>query len=360
MKRKIIVIRRKMIMVNYTSNEILKNFNGLGIFTRDNYTFVEYVNQLMKFQEETAKLLIGVENAHLVRMTEVVSRFETMARENNLYFDSKVTEGIRALKLISKEIAVAMAGKSGEDRVANTFQYVTRPDAKFYRNVYITDDIEETELDSVVLTKNGFIILEIKNAREDITIAPDGRILFNNSSCYHDISIGEKMDKKRRLLRARLEEEFACRGIEKEVKIDSLLVFSNPSGVRINVHDRFKKENYCLRGSLFNRIDGFETTVEYVDEEFIVMDEILRQIETEQKRFSITFNPEKVKRAFAEAFETLASMTEANEKTVEKNTTVKKMIPLVMLIKKFAGPAVAVSLLAVSEIALGVASRIYK
>ena len=44
-------------MANHKSNEILENFNGLGIFTRDNYTFVEYVDQLMKFQEETAKLV---------------------------------------------------------------------------------------------------------------------------------------------------------------------------------------------------------------------------------------------------------------------------------------------------------------
>lgn len=347
-------------MANHKSNEILENFNGLGIFTRDNYTFVEYVDQLMKFQEETAKLVIGAENAHLVRMSEVVSRCEAMAREKNLHFDSKVTEGIRALKLISKEIAVAMAGKGGEDRVANTFQYVTRPDAKFYRNVYITDGIEETEMDSVVLTKNGFIILEIKNAKEDITLAPDGRVLFNNSSCYHDISIGEKMDKKRRLFRARLEEEFASRGINKEVKIDSLLVFSNPSGVKIHVHDKFKRENYCLRGYLFNRIDGFESATEYIDEELTVMDEILKQIETEQKRFKITFNPDDVKRAFAEAFEVLTPVTEVNEKTVEKNVTVKKTSPLAMWIKKYSGPAVAASLVAVSGIALGAASRIYK
>lgn len=157
-------------MVNYTANEILVNLNEQGILTREDYTFIEYVEQLVKFQEATAKLVIGEENAHLVRMTEVVSRCEAIAREKNLYSNPKVSEGIRALKLISKEIAVAMAGNRGEDRVANTFQYVTRPDAKFFRNVYITDGVEETEMDSVVLTKNGFIILEIKNAKEDITL----------------------------------------------------------------------------------------------------------------------------------------------------------------------------------------------
>ena len=71
-------------MKKYTSKEILENLNEQGILTRNDYTFVEYVDQLMKFQEATAKLVIGEENAHLIRMTEVISRCEAMAREKNL------------------------------------------------------------------------------------------------------------------------------------------------------------------------------------------------------------------------------------------------------------------------------------
>lgn len=65
-------------MANYTANEILVNLNEQGILTREDYTFIEYVEQLVKFQEATAKLVIGEENAHLVRMTEVVSRCEAI------------------------------------------------------------------------------------------------------------------------------------------------------------------------------------------------------------------------------------------------------------------------------------------
>ena len=54
-------------MKKYTSKEILENLNEQGILTRNDYTFVEYVDQLMKFQEATAKLVIGEENAHLVK-----------------------------------------------------------------------------------------------------------------------------------------------------------------------------------------------------------------------------------------------------------------------------------------------------
>lgn len=347
-------------MKKYRSKEILENLNEQGILTRNDYTFVEYVDQLMKFQEATAKLVIGEENAHLVRMTEVISHCEAMAREKNLYYDLRVIEGLRALRVINKEIAISMAGKRGEDRVADTYQYVTRPDARFFRNVYVSDGIEETEIDSVVLTRNGFIILEIKNAKEDITLAPDGRILFNNSSCYHDISIGEKMDMKRRLLKKRLKVEFGKRGIDKEIKIESLLVFSTPKGVRIHVNDRFKQENYCFRGSLFNRIDGFQSSVQYTDEEIALMDEILQHIETEQKRFAPKFDPEEVKMAFAMAYEELTYVPEAESKVVENREQVKEKTTFAGWIKRYSYQVAAAGLVVVSGIALGVVSKIWK
>lgn len=96
-------------MKKYTSKEILENLNEQGILTRNDYTFVEYVDQLMKFQEATAKLVIGEENAHLIRMTEVISRCEAMAREKNLYYDSKVIEGLRALRVINKVLLLWQA-----------------------------------------------------------------------------------------------------------------------------------------------------------------------------------------------------------------------------------------------------------
>lgn len=38
-------------MENYTSKEILMKLNEQDILTREDYTFVEYVDNLMRFQE---------------------------------------------------------------------------------------------------------------------------------------------------------------------------------------------------------------------------------------------------------------------------------------------------------------------
>ena len=68
-------------MENYTSKEILMKLNEQDILTREDYTFVEYVDNLMRFQEEAAKIVVGGENTHLVRMSEIISRCEAAARK---------------------------------------------------------------------------------------------------------------------------------------------------------------------------------------------------------------------------------------------------------------------------------------
>ncbi|MCF2554394.1 nuclease-related domain-containing protein [Faecalicatena contorta] len=303
-------------MVNQTVKSVVERFEQKGILSRPDYTFVEYVEELMKFQTEAARLVFNQEDVGGIHIDEVIARFEAMAREKNLKNNQEVFEGITALKTINKEIAVALAGKSGEDRVAKTLQYVERPDATFFRNVYICDEVDETEMDAVVLTKNGLIVLEVKNAKGDVTIAPDGRILFNNASCYHDISVGEKMIKKRRLLKKRVQKELSLIGINKEVVVKSLLVFSNPYKVHIQVNDQFKQEDYCRRDGLNNRIETFESNIVFSDSELESLNKILSTIETEQKRFTLGFDTERIKESFAKAYDILFEEPE-KEKNID-------------------------------------------
>lgn len=42
-----------------------------------------------------------------------------------MLFDPLIADGLRALRLISKEIAVVVAGKRGEKRVSITYIYLT-------------------------------------------------------------------------------------------------------------------------------------------------------------------------------------------------------------------------------------------
>lgn len=303
-----------------TAETILKEINQQEVFNRTDYTFVEYVNELLKIQEVLARIVYGKEKSLYVRMNEIVAKLEMEARECGLSSDVDVREGLNGMRLLNKEICVAIAGKCGEDRVANCMGWVTRSDKEYYRNVYISDEAEETELDGIIVTKNGVIILEVKNAKEDITIAEDGRILFCNASCYHDISVGEKMARKRRLLKKRLETELEKRGIKKSVVIDSLIVFSTPKNTRIRIHDNYHKEKYCLKGHLFREVDAFASDVVYQDTEYEVLKDIIAGIETEQKRFELKFDPQVLKMNISKALAAFydAGIIVGNERLVEE------------------------------------------
>ena len=71
--------------------------------------------------------------------------------------------------------------------------------------------------------------------------------MFENQISYHDDCIGEKMEKKRRLLRHQIEQEMENRGVTsfgKPIRIESRIVFSTPYKMRINITDLYKKERF--------------------------------------------------------------------------------------------------------------------
>ncbi len=296
-------------MKNRSMEEVLEYFQQNDVFVNDTNTYVEFVDELKKFQKATADLVIG-DNNEYVRMDEVIAEISRLAREKNLANDTRIFEALKGLKEVEKEISITVSGKSGEDRVDQTFQFVNRQDVTRYRNISLVSADGETELDFLVLTKNGFIILEVKTAKSDMTIDEEGRILFEKSSCYHDISIGTKMETKKKLLLEKLEKEFRDANIDKPIFIDTMLVFSNPKGVKIKVDDQYRKQHFCFRGGLFRQIDSFDSSICYTEEELGKINEILNQMQTNQKAYKSKINKTEIKKAFAEAYTLLCDEPE--------------------------------------------------
>ena len=152
----------------------MAEFEAAGLLSRPELTQEEFRKELLQFQELICNMVFGDDGAH--RIDEVIVYLEKTAREKGVDRDPDFRKGVQALRRINKEIAISMAGKNGEERVARTLEYISRSNYKF-RNIYISDGELETELDNVILTEAGFIILEVKNVKTDITISESGRIL---------------------------------------------------------------------------------------------------------------------------------------------------------------------------------------
>ena len=269
-------------MTTMTATELKKALETAEIFSRNGFSREEYIEELLKFQCFASQLILDDETA---RLDEVIAAVSGAARKNGATTSPDFVAGIRGLKAIEKEIAIHMSGKRAEDEVAHSLTFVDRPFFQDFRNVYVADQETETEIDNVILTNNGIIVVEVKSAKHNITIGEDGRLLYSNSESYHNESIGDKMSAKRRLLKARIENALRERGLDIPVHIDSYLVFVTPKRLEVTITDNFRKEHWCRRGKLQHIVNNFISDVTYTAEEYVQLAEIIEGLDCNVRRF---------------------------------------------------------------------------
>ncbi len=269
-------------MTTMNATELKKALESNDIFSRNGFSREEYIEELLKFQSFASQLILGDETA---RLDEVIAAMSAAARKNGMTASPDFVAGIRGLKAIEKEIAIHMSGKRAEDEVSHSLTFVDRPLFQDFRNVYVADQESETEIDNVILTNNGIIVVEVKSAKHNITIGEDGRLLYSNSESYHNESIGDKMSAKRRLLKARIENKLRERGLDIPVYIDSYLVFVTPKRLEVTITDNFRQEHWCRRGRLQHIVNNFISDVTYTADEYAQLAEIIGSLDCNVKRF---------------------------------------------------------------------------
>lgn len=309
-------------MTTMNTAELKKALETADIFSRNGFSREEYIEELLKFQSFASQAILDDENA---RMDEVIAAVSSAARKNGSTASPDFVAGIRGLKAIEKEIAIHMSGKRAEDEVAHSLSFVDRPFFRDFRNVYVADQETETEIDNVILTNNGVIVVEVKSAKHNITIGEDGRLLYSNSESYHNESIGDKMSAKRRLLKARIENALRERGLDIPVYIDSYLVFVTPKRLEVTITDNFRKEHWCRRGKLQHIVNNYISDVTYTAEEYAQLAEVIESLDCNVRRFPTELDLPSIR----ESFVTLFSLIEEKPATIEtKSQTAVKVQPV--------------------------------
>ena len=300
-------------MKKMNANEVMKMFENQNVVNSTDFTFEEYLEQLISFQKIVSLCVNEGDDSY--RLCDSITRLQQLIRSKGIKDNSLVQKAMYSLKEANKELAIIMAGKKGEKRIEKALGYVERPDMTFFKNKYITDGEEETEIDTILVTNNGIIILEIKNAKQDITISQDGRLLYDNEISYHNVCIGEKMEKKRRLLKNQIEKEMRNRGIDsigKPVRIESRIVFSTPYRTRINVTDLYRKERFWFKSQLAYKINEYYSGTCYESEDLQVFNDIIGSLESNKKRFQQKLDFAKVNSDFAQLIEVLTKSETVN------------------------------------------------
>lgn len=296
-----------------TTADFIKEFESCGALLGHKRTFKEYVSEITEFQKTVCQMITGDDYHEGMRFSEALYNLEAQARQKELRAHPAIKNAIITMKKLEKEMAITISGANGEELVFKTLDFLARPDTKVFRNVYITDGENETELDGIVLTDNGIIILEIKKIKTDIVLTDDGRLLYNGEESFDKVPLGQKMTHKRRLLKKCLEKAIADKGLDIPVWIDSIIVFSAPKGQYIKIDDRYRREKHCFRTSLNKRIEAYTGGVSYRDERFEQLNEIFSEMASNVKRFESELNYDDVRRSLAEALVVLQDEPVNNE-----------------------------------------------
>lgn len=307
-------------MTTMNATELAKALESNNIFSRNGFSREEYIEELLKFQRFASQVILGDETA---RLDEVIAAVSGTARKNGATGNPDFVAGVRGLKSIEKEIAIHMSGKRAEDEVAHSLTFVDRPFFRDFRNVYVADQETETEIDNVILTNNGIIVVEVKSAKHNITIGEDGRLLYSNSESYHNESIGDKMSAKRRLLKARIESKLRERGLDIPVHIDSYLVFVTPKRLEINITDNFRQEHWCRRGKLQHIVNNFISDVTYTAEEYAQLEDIINGLDCNIRRFPTELDLPAIRDSFVALYDLVSEKPVVSEVKPQATHSVK-------------------------------------
>ena len=307
-------------MTTMNTTELAKTLKSNNIFSSNDFSREEYIEELLKFQRFASQLILGDETA---RLDEVIAAVSSAARKNGATCNPDFVAGTRGLKAIEKEIAIHMSGKRAEDEVAHSLTFVNRPFFRDFRNVYVADQETETEIDNVILTNNGIIVVEVKSAKHNITISEDGRLLYSNSESYHNESIDDKMSAKCRLLKTRIENKLREHGLDIPVYIDSYLVFVTPKRLEITITDNFRKVHWCRRGKLQHIVNDFISDVTYTAEEYAQLAEIIESLDCNVRRFPTELDLPAIRDSFVVLYDLTVNRPVVNEVKPKVTRSVK-------------------------------------
>ena len=305
-----------------TAEDFIREMESSNVLMSRECTFKEYVSEIVQFQDMICKMIAGDDYHEGMRIDEALFIMESTARKKELRSHPAVHNGVLTMK---KEMAITMSGAKGESLVSRRLEFLNRPNTQIFRNVYITDGIDKTELDGIVLTDNGVIILEVKKVKSDLTLSEDGRMVFAGDECYDKVPLAQKMALKRRLLKKCLEKAVADKDLDIPVYVDSFIVFSEPKGQYIKIDDRYRREKHCFRTGLNKKLESYLGCAHYKADQLAQLGEIFSEMESNVKRFETELNYDEVRRSLAEALAVLQDALAVQETpATAKNSAAKQ------------------------------------
>lgn len=305
-------------------NLIIDDMNLHGLFVSNEFTYTEYVDQLHMLQDYIVKRVYKDKFHPIYRIDDALYQMKQEAIKYELTDLPEFRNASWAMKVIEKQISISASGKRGEDRVSNHLtKYIDR-DYVSFKGVYLTDGVDETEVDNLILTKNGLLLLEVKNIKSNVTITSEGRLVIGNDASYDKRPIVESMKLKRKLLRNSLQKTLTKKGYDADIVMDSYIVFTTPHDTRYHINN-YSSEKVCTSKKLPYIINDYVSDTEYSDTEFNQIKECLSELEVNLKRFKTDVDFQMIKEHIAKFISMIEEQKELEIEEKQRLATQAKM-----------------------------------
>lgn len=288
--------------------QFISELDKRKIFTNKKCLLDENIKNLLKMQKLLGLVTLGIEDDS-IRYEEIIASCMSKAREKNLLNNKSVTAGINSIRELDKHTRINISGYKAEQRVNDTLSHINRSDAVVFRNINISDGTNETELDNVVVTNSGIIIIESKSTKGNVTITENG-LIMKDKICVHDYNVGEKMELKRNLLGNYLLAYFEKKNINFDLQINSCIVFSSPSNLKFKVIDKYHYEDWAYLNQINNMIERYNTNYHYDSNQLQAIIEGIHYLEVNSEGHEPKYNSDLLVNNIIEMLITLGFVAE--------------------------------------------------
>lgn len=267
-------------------NEIVSNFKS---FKKDAYHKTEVLPELFALQGELIKATFNDDTD--------IARFKIWDVENHLEQINAECKGVateqlesfkKDCKYLSNLIKAEISGNRGEEKAFGSLSRI-HGDHIVLKNVELSNADMRSELDAVVLTRNGAFIVEVKNTSRNIFIDEEGNYYRTGEFLRWDSHIKEKMQVKKTLLR----EVLNAKGLV-DIPIYEIVVFTNN---KVEVQNKCENLKTCFLSQLPYIIDKCcDTVITYSEME--LASSVISEANIE-KSYPFDFDAEAFKLNFA-------------------------------------------------------------
>ena len=285
--------------------------SSMTSFSKERYHKSELLTEMLKLQEEVVKITFNEDHASIagLKIWDVENHLTELNDQKGHIADAELERFKSGCKELCNLIKAEISGRRGEARVYRTLELVTEP-CTIMKNIELGDADLRTEIDALVITSAGLIILEVKNTSKDVFIDDRGDMFRTGEFLKWDCNIAEKMAIKETLLRKALIET----GIEIPI-IRELVVFTDNW---IQVQNKFKAIETSFVSQLSYIIDDFckENGCSVPGQ---VMDDIKESVNKASVReeYPLDFDVDRFKRDFAVVMSKLESATSDDSDNTE-------------------------------------------